>query len=86
MMLQPKDVEAIFQESSPAAALVLRSNEAGEESAVAEEEETARTQKLRDVLTTCQDSWSSGSEALSLVAEKIGDGARNCESWLHLPA
>ncbi len=85
-MLQPRDVEAIFQESSPQTAPTSASNEAGEELAVTEEEEAARTGKLREVLTTCQDSWSSGSEDLSLVAEKIGDGARNCECWLRLPA
>ena len=34
------------------------------------------------ILGTCQQLWSEGHEELDLVAEKLGDGSRDGESWL----
>lgn len=39
-----------------------------------------RTELLSDVLASCKDAWSTKSEQLDLIAEKLGDGSRDGES------
>ena len=50
-----------------------------EEEIVDLEDQSRRTEKLKSVLSTLGQLWSSGSEHMDLVAEKLGDGSRDRE-------
>jgi hypothetical protein len=78
--MTPEDIEALLhREGGVGDGGALDDDEASAMEGVEDSERLRRTQLLGEVLTTARDLWFAGDEAIDLVAQKLGDGSRDCE-------
>lgn len=77
-MLTPDDIAALLQKHGSGVA--PDDYDEASESADANQN---RTELLKPVLETCEESWASGSEVIDLIAQKLGDGSRDGMSTLN---
>jgi hypothetical protein len=71
--MTPQEVAVLLQEYGS-------SRGAGASGGPSDESDLGRAELISDVLATCKEAWSTGSEELDSIAEKLGDGSRDGES------
>jgi len=82
-MISPDDIRLLFQSGISPTSFGDVNGEDDDE-ALPEPERLRRVTALKEVLTTAQQHWLSGSEELDLVAEKLGDGSRDGTSGCYV--